>query len=56
MICMGLSTQSAGYHIGLSRVIVDFNIIILDKLQLSPLSKVQVWLRENILQTLMIHI
>jgi hypothetical protein len=50
------STQSVSYHIGLPTMIVDFEIIILDKLQPSPLPKVQVHLHEDILQTLMICI
>jgi hypothetical protein len=53
---MRLSTQSIGYHIAFPRVIVDSKILILDKLQPSLLPKVQVWIRENILQTLMVHI
>jgi hypothetical protein len=39
---MGPSTQGVGYHIGFPRMIVDSKIIILDKLQPSPLLKVQV--------------
>jgi hypothetical protein len=46
--------QSVGYHISLPRVVVDPKIIILDKLQPSPLSKIQVLLCEDVLQTLMI--
>jgi hypothetical protein len=42
MICMGPSTQSIGYHIGLPKIVVDSKIIILDKLQPSTLPKVQV--------------
>jgi hypothetical protein len=53
---MRLLTQSVDYHIVFPRMIVDSKIIILDKLQPSPLPKVQVQLRENILRTLMICI
>jgi hypothetical protein len=53
---MGPLTQRVSYHIGFSRTIVDSKIIILDKLQPSSLPKVEVWLRENVLQTLVIRI
>jgi hypothetical protein len=43
-------------NICFSRVVVDSTIIILDKLQSSPLPKVQIRLRENIFQTLIVHI
>jgi hypothetical protein len=48
------TAQSVGYHISLPRVIVDPKIIILVKLQSPPLSKIQVQLCEDELQTLMI--
>jgi hypothetical protein len=51
---MGPLTQSIGYHFGFPRMIVDLKIIILENLQPSPLSKVQVQLPENVLQTLVI--
>jgi hypothetical protein len=50
------STPSVGYYIVLPRLIVDSKIIILDKLQPSPLPKVQVRLHEDVLQTLMVRI
>jgi hypothetical protein len=43
-------------NICFSRVVVDSTIIILDKLQPSPLPKVQIRLRENIFQTLIVRI
>jgi hypothetical protein len=56
MICMGPSTQGIGHYVRLPRMIVDSQIIVLDELQLSPLPQIQIRLRENILQTLVIHI
>jgi hypothetical protein len=56
LICMGPLTQSIGYHICFSRMVVDSNIIILDQLQPSSLPKVQVWMCENVFQTLVIRI
>jgi hypothetical protein len=53
---MRLVTQSVGHHIIFLRVIVDSKIIILDKLQPSSLPKVQVWLLEDVLQTLVIRV
>jgi hypothetical protein len=50
------STQSIIYHIFFSRMVVDYKIRILHKLQPSLFLKVKVWLCEDILQTLMIHI
>jgi hypothetical protein len=50
------STKSIGYYIGLSRVIVNFKIIILDQFNPSPLPHVQLLLRENILQALMVSV
>jgi hypothetical protein len=47
-------TQSVGYHIHFSGEVADSKIVILDKLQQSSLSKVKLWLREDIFQTLMI--
>jgi hypothetical protein len=49
-------TPSVGYHIHFSRVVVYSNIIILDKLQISSLPMAKVWLREDILKTLTVHI
>jgi hypothetical protein len=43
-------------YLGTGYDIVDSKIIILDKLQPSPLPKVQVRLRENVLLTLVIRI
>jgi hypothetical protein len=53
---MRLATQSVGCYISLPRMIVDPKIIILDKLQPSSLPKVQVWLCEDVLQTLVIRV
>jgi hypothetical protein len=50
------STESIGYHIGLSRMIIYSKIIILDQFQPSSMSKIQVRLSENILETLMVHV
>jgi hypothetical protein len=50
------STPSVGYHIFFSGVVVDSNIVILDRLEPSLLPKVTVWLRKDILQTLMVRI
>jgi hypothetical protein len=50
------STPSVGYHICFPGVVVDFKIIILDKLQPFPLPKDKVGLCEDVLKTLMIHI
>jgi hypothetical protein len=50
------STPNVDYHICFPRVVVDFRIIILDKLQIPSLPKVKVRLCEDILQTLMIRI
>ena len=53
---MALMAQRASYYVSLSGVIVQFHIIILDELQPSPLSEVQLLLCENILQTLVIRV
>jgi hypothetical protein len=50
------SSPNVGYHICFPRVVVDFKVVILDKLETSSLPKIKVWLYENILQTLMIRI
>jgi hypothetical protein len=50
------STKGIGYNVRLSRVIMNAEIIILDKLYPSPLTHIQLLLRENILQTLVIGV
>jgi hypothetical protein len=49
-------TPSVDYHSCFPRVVVIFNIIILDKLQLSSLPEARVRLHEDIIQTLMVRI
>jgi hypothetical protein len=53
---MSPSTPNFSYHICFSRVVVDSKIIILDRLQISSLPKVKVWLCDDIPQTIMIRI
>ena len=53
---MALAAQRISYYVSLSGVIMQFHIIILDELQPSPLSEIQLLLCENILQTLMIRV
>ena len=49
-----LSAKRIGYHISLSGVIMDSNIIILYQLNPSSLPHIQLLLRENVLQALVI--
>jgi hypothetical protein len=42
------------YHVGLPGVVVDFEVIILDQFKPSSLMEVEVRLREDVLQTLVI--
>jgi hypothetical protein len=51
-----LSTQGIYNQIRLARVIVNFQIIILNKLQPSVLPKIEILLSEYVLQTLMIRV
>ena len=53
---MTLVAQRVIYYVSLSRVIMQSPIIILDELQPSPLSEIQLLLREDILQTLVIRV
>ena len=53
---MALTTQRIGYYVSLSGVIMQSHIIILDELQPSPLPEIQLLLRENVLQTLVIRV
>ena len=53
---MTLAAQRICYDIGLSGMIVQFHIIILDELQPPPFPEVQLLLCENVLQTLMIRV
>ena len=53
---MAFTAQRVSYYVSLSGVIMQFHIIILDELQPSPLPEVQLLLRENILQTLVIRV
>ena len=53
---MALAAQRIGYYVSLSGVIMQSHIIILDELQPSPLPKIQLLLREDILQTLVIRV
>jgi hypothetical protein len=48
--------MTVGYHISLSRVVVDPKIIILDKFQPPSLAKIQIRLCKDVLQTLMIRV
>src|SRR6185369_12848570 len=48
--------QSICYNIGLTRMIVNLQVIVLDQLQPSSLSHVQLTLREYILEALVISI
>jgi hypothetical protein len=48
------STEGVCYHVGLPGVIMNFQVIILDQLQPSSLTEVEIWLREYIPQTLVI--
>ena len=51
-----LPTEGIIYNISFTRVLVDVQIVILDKLYPSSLSHVQLSLGENIFQALMIHV
>jgi hypothetical protein len=53
---MLLPTQGICNQICLARVIVNLQIIILNKLQPTVLPKVEILLNEYVLQTLMIHV
>src|SRR6185312_10730169 len=51
---VGFPTKGIGHYVCLSRVVMNFQIIIFDQFQPSSLSQVKVWLGEDILQTFMV--
>ena len=53
---MALAAQRIGYYVSLPWVIMQSHIIILNELQPSPLPEIQLLLRENVLQTLVIRV
>ena len=53
---MALAAQCVSYYVILSGMIMQSHIIILDELQPSPLTEIQLLLREDILQTIVIHV
>ena len=53
---MALAAQRIGYYVSLSGVIMQSHIIILNKLQPSPLPEIQLLPREDIFQTLVIRV
>ena len=53
---MALTALRVGYYVSLPGVILQSHAIILDELQPSPLSEIQLLLRENVLQTLVIRV
>ena len=53
---MALAAQRISYYVSLSGVIMQSHIIILNELQPSTLPKIQLLLRENVLQTLVIRV
>ena len=53
---MALSAQRVGYYVSLSRVVMQSHIIIFDEFQPSPLPEIQLLLREDIFQTLVIRV
>ena len=53
---MALTAQRVSYYVSLFGVIMQSHVIILDELQPSPLSEVQLLLREDVLQTLVIRV
>jgi hypothetical protein len=48
------SVESVCYHVSLPGVVMDLEVIILDQFKPSSLMEVEVWLSEDILQTLVI--
>jgi hypothetical protein len=48
------SAEGVCYHVGLPRVVMDLEVIIFDQFKPSSLTEVEVWLSEDILQTLVI--
>jgi hypothetical protein len=52
----GFSAEGVGNYIGFSRVIMDTKIIVLDELNPSPLSNVQLRLGKDILETFVISV
>ena len=53
---MALAAQRMGYYVSLPEVIMQSHILILDELQASPLPEIQLLLREDVLQTLLIRV
>ena len=53
---MVLAAQRISYYVSLSGVIMQSHIIILYELQPFPLPEIQLLLRENVLQTLVIRV
>jgi hypothetical protein len=51
-----LATQSIGYNVGLSWVIIDSNVIILNQLEPSALPQIQINLGKNVLETLVVTV
>jgi hypothetical protein len=48
------SAEGVCYHVGLSGVVMDLEVIILDQFKPSSLTEVEVWLSEDVPQTLVI--
>jgi hypothetical protein len=48
------SAEGVCYHVGLSGVIMNLKVIIFDQFQPSSLTEIEIWLSEDIPQTLMI--
>ena len=53
---MALAAQRISYYVSLPWVIMQSHNIILNELQASPLPEIQLLLRENVLQTLVIRV
>ena len=51
-----LAAQSIVHHIGLARLVVDGEIIVLDQFEPSPLPEIQLFLSKDVLETFVISI
>jgi hypothetical protein len=55
-VAIALKAQGIGNYVGFPRMIVNFQVVVLDQLQPSTLSHIQILLGEEVLEALMIGI
>jgi hypothetical protein len=56
IVALSLTTQRVRNYIFLAQMVMNFLLVVLDQLESSSMPYVQVWLCEDVLQTLVVHI